>query len=169
MNCDNHTPFLRSCTLSLATPADMQRAFRDLNKDMNPEFIHLFLDKLERYAKKPDRALFLVEYKKKVIAFATIINKSSLPDTPNGFILNDLNNYACGTGLMVLKEHRRKGVASLLVKAWEHWAKDSQLLGIWVITHKMSNWYQTNFGFSLLGVINLQGVQKSILAKKFLP
>ncbi len=152
-----------------ATPADVQKAFQDLSRDMNPEFVHVFLDKLERYAKKPDRALFLVEYQKSIIAFATIIDKSPLPETFTPQALHDINYYACGTGLMVLEEYRRQGVASLLVAAWERWTKEHNIQGLWVITRKMDNWYQTNFHFELLGNANLKGVKKSVLSKTFQP
>ena len=167
MNCD--IPFAIHCKVIKATPADVQKAFHDLNRDMNPEFIHVFLDKLERYAKKPDRALFLVEYLEKTIAFATIINKSPPPETfpPQSF--SNISAYACGTGLMVMEEYRRKGVASLLVETWENWATEHNIQGLWVITHKMSHWYQANFHFELLGNTNLKGVKKSVLSKTFQP
>jgi GNAT superfamily N-acetyltransferase len=165
MNYD--IPFIINCKVIKATSTDVQKAFHDLNRDMNPEFIHVFLDKLERYAKKPDRALFLVEYLEKTIAFATIINKSPLPKTSPPKNFGSISDYACGTGLMVLEEYRRKGVASLLVETWENWATECNILGLWVITHKMSHWYQTNFHFELLGNTNTKGVKKSILSKTF--
>jgi len=161
--------FQKACSLIEATPADVQRAFQDLSRDMNPEFVHVFLDKLERYAKKPDRALFLIAYNESIIAFATIIDKSPLPEISTPQALSNISDYACGTGLMVLKEYRRKGVASLLIEAWERWSKERNIPGLWVITYKMSNWYQVNFRFELLGNTQLKGVKKSVLAKTFQP
>ena len=47
-----------ACRIISATPEDVSQAYYDLKRDMNPDFVHVFLDKIQRYALKPDRALF---------------------------------------------------------------------------------------------------------------
>ena len=70
MNFDPSAP-QPACQIILATLKDVDRAFYDLKKDMNPDFVHVFLDKMQRYATKPDRALFLASYQNSFIAFGT--------------------------------------------------------------------------------------------------
>jgi GNAT superfamily N-acetyltransferase len=143
----------------------VDRAFEDLKRDMNPKFAHVFLDKIQRYSRKPDRALFLARHQEKYIAFATVIDSSPPPDNADKAMIQLLRNYACGTGLMVLPEFRRKGVASQLVQHWETWARQNTLSGIWVITRQMGDWYQHCFHYSLLGTTTRHGVKKTILTK----
>ena len=164
MNCK--TSFLHSCTLFEASPADVDSAFRDLSRDMDPDFVHVFLDKLERYARKSDRALFLISYKGFIIAFATIINRAPVPDELGEQLSVELKTYACGTGLMVLPDFRKKGVASLLVKEWTTWTQNSGLPGIWVVTRVMAEWYQNHFSYLQLAHIHRRDVIKTVLAKK---
>lgn len=154
-----------SCQVVSADPNDVDQAFQDLKRDMNPDFVHVFLDKLQRYSIKPDRALFLARYQGKNIGFATIINQSPPPDNSNTVTIHLLRNYACGTGLMVLPEFRHKGVASKLVLQWENWALQNKLSGIWLITRQMGDWYQRFFQYSLHGTTIRHGVKKTILTK----
>lgn len=157
------TPF--TCQTIAADPVVVEKAFQDLSRDMNPQHIHVFLDKLQRYAAKPDRALFLAEYQNRFIAFATIINHSPAPSNSDERARELLENYACGTGLMVLEEFRHQGVASMLIQCWEDWARQNNLNGIWVVTHQMSDWYQRCFQYDVLGITIRHGVEKTILTK----
>ena len=160
--------FLSTCVTFEATPAHIASAYQDLNRDMNPEFVHVFLDKIERYARKPDRALFLVQYQNRTIAFATIIDSAPVPDELTAEQVTPLMGYSCGTGLMVLPEFRKKGVASLLVDQWEVWSRKKEHRGIWVITKKMGEWYQKHFNYVRVGVVERKGVKKTILRKDYL-
>lgn len=144
---------------------DVELAFRDLSGDMDPNFVHVFLDKLERYARKPDRALFLIKYKGSFIAFATIIDRAPVPDELREQLRVELANYACGTGLMVSPEFRKKGVASLLVKEWTTWAQSRGLPGIWIVTRAMAEWYQNHFSYVQLAHIHRREIVKTVLAK----
>jgi len=155
------------CSTFEAAPAHVAAAYKNLNRDMNPEFVHVFLDKLERYARKPDRALFLVEYQKNIIAFATIIDSAPVPDMLRADQVALLSGCSCGTGLMVLPEYRKKGVASLLVKQWEEWSLKNGLPGIWVVTKKMAGWYRKHFNYSHVACVERGGVKKTILQKQF--
>jgi len=159
----SNTTFIHACHVFEATPDHVEKAFKNLNRDMNPEFIHIFLDKLTRYAQKPDRALFLVEYLHNVIAFATIINESPPPDDFPKEKCVQLRDHACGTGLMVLPKFRRKGVASLLLQQWKKWAIAQNLTGIWVVTRQMGEWYKQQFDYSYLGETIRGGVKKTVL------
>ena len=154
-----------SCQIISAEPNDVDQAFQDLKRDMDPKYVHVFLDKIERYSIKPDRALFLARYQEKNIGFATIINQAPAPDNANKETIALLQDYACGTGLMVLPEFRHKGVASKLVLQWEIWATQNHLSGIWLITRKMGDWYQRFFHYSLHGTTIRNGVKKTILTK----
>lgn len=168
MNFDPSAP-QPACQIILATLKDVDRAFYDLKKDMNPDFVHVFLDKMQRYATKPDRALFLASYQNSFIAFGTIINHSPAPQGSSKTTAQLLENYACGTGLMVLPEFRNKGVASRIIEQWEHWARQNKIPGIWIVTRQMSDWYQRCFYFSVHGSIIRHGVKKTILAKTLSP
>jgi GNAT superfamily N-acetyltransferase len=158
--------FLDSCTLFEASAADVNSAFRDLSRGMDPDFSHMFHDKLERYARKPDRALFLISHNASLIAFATIIDRAPVPDELGELLRVELNSYACGTGLMVLPEFRKKGVASLLVKEWTIWTRNNGLPGIWIVTRMMAEWYQNHFSYLQVAHIYQQEVMKTVLAKK---
>ena len=134
---------------------------------MNPEFVHVFLDKIERYALKPDRALFLVQHQNTTIAFATIIDNAPVPDELTLEQATPFMSYSCGTGLMVLPEFRQKGVASLLVGQWEVWSRKKGCQGIWVVTRKMGDWYRKHLNYLQVEVIERKGVKKTILKKPF--
>lgn len=162
------SPFLSACVTFEATSEHVASAYQDLNRDMNPEFVHVFLDKIERYARKPDRALFLVQHQNATIAFATIIDRAPVPDELTVEQTTPLMSYSCGTGLMVLPEFRKKGVASLLVNQWEVWSRQKGCQGIWVVTKKMGEWYRKHFGYTQVGLIGCKGVKKTILKKSFL-
>lgn len=151
--------------ITRAHSSDVATAFNDLKRDMNPTYVHVFLDKLRRYAAKPDRALFLASTTTKTIAFATIIDRSPPPTDSGPEIRDSLCLHACGTGLMVLPEFRRQGVASGLVQQWEVWARRQERCGIWVITRQMAPWYQRCFGYYVQGETCCQGVKKTILSK----
>ena len=154
-----------SCQIICAEFDDVDKAFHDLKRDMNPEFVHVFLDKIQRYSVKPDRALFLARNQSKNIAFSTIINQAPAPENSDNTTIQLLQNYACVTGLMVLPEFRHRGVASQLVQQWEIWALQNNLSGIWLITRQMGDWYQRFFQYSLHGTTTRQGVKKTILTK----
>jgi GNAT superfamily N-acetyltransferase len=164
MNFDTAAP-QAACHILSANSSDVDKAFHNLKRDMNPEFVHVFLDKIQRYAAKPDRALFLAEYQENIIAFATIINHSPAPENSDKTTSKLLKNYACGTGLMVLPEFRHKGVASRLVQHWETWAGQNSLDGIWIVTRQMADWYQRCFHYSVQGTTFRHGVKKIILTK----
>ena len=167
MSSDSEPAPHLQCTVLTAGPGDVNRAYSDLNRDMDPRFVHVFLDKLQRYAAKPDRALFLAEYQQKIIAFATIIDHSPVPDDSGSGTAEMLKDHACGTGLMVMPEFRRRGVATALVQQWEHWARENHRHGVWLVTRRMADWYQRCFSFSSHEIIIRHGVQKTILLKTF--
>ncbi len=153
------------CHIIPAGPNDVPQAFQDLKRDMNPDFVHVFLDKLQRYSVKPDRALFLAKYQGKYIGFATVINQSPAPDNSDTATIRLLQKYACGTGLMVLPEFRHKGVASKLIQQWHIWTLQNDLSGIWLVTRQMSDWYQRLFQYTFYGTTIRHGVKKTILTK----
>jgi GNAT superfamily N-acetyltransferase len=153
------------CRIVCATPEDVPQAYDDLNRDMDPEFVHVFLDKIQRYAIKPDRDLYLAQYHGTTIAFATIIDESPVPEESKKETAALLKDYACGTGLMVLPEYRNQGVASQLVKSWQQWAIARNRAGVWIVTRQMAQWYQRCFHFSVVGTTLRHRVKKTLLAK----
>lgn len=156
------------CVVIEAVPQDVEAAYNDLNRDMDPAFVHVFHDKIERYSRKPDRALFLVRYRHTFIAFATIIVSAPVPDDLPRELSTPLISYSCGTGLMVLPEFRKQGVASLLVRQWDHWSKKQGLPGIWVVTNNMAPWYKEHFGYQEVGLVFRKGTKKTVLQKRLL-
>ncbi len=152
-------------TVLTAGPTDVDKAFYDLKRDMDPKCVHVFLDKLQRYAAKSDRALFLAEHQDRTIAFATIIDEAPAPEESSTSTIHLLNTSACGTGLMVLPEFRRRGVAATLIQHWENWALENNRQGIWVVTRQMADWYQHYFSYSPHGVTTRHGVKKTVLFK----
>lgn len=166
MNSDIPRPF--PCRIFSALPSDVDRGFRDLSRDMDPNLVHVFLDKLQRYGTKPDRALLFAEAEGKIIGFATIIDRADAPEGMDKAVVHLLQDYACGTGLMVLPEFRRRGVARLLVQHWEQWARSFGRQGVWIVTRQMADWYQRYFHYSVLGITVRHGVKKTVLAGDFL-
>ncbi|MEN8198678.1 MAG: GNAT family N-acetyltransferase [Thermodesulfobacteriota bacterium] len=165
MNSDS--PDVFDCRILTAQPADVERAFADLSRDMARDSVHVFLDKLRRYAQKPDRALFLAEHRERIIGFATIIDQSPAPDETDSDSAAQLATYACGTGLMVLPEFRHGHVASSLHEQWERWSRDRGHRGIWVVTRRMAHWYQRCFSYSFHTVTKRHGVIKTVMTKPF--
>lgn len=164
MNSEPSAPQL-TCHIISATVNDVDRAFSDLKRDMNPDCSHVFLDKIQRYATKPDRALFLASYQNSFIAFSTIIRNSPAPANSDKRTIQLLKNYASATGLMVLPEFRNQGIASKIIERWEDWTRQNQLPGIWLVTRQMADWYQRCFHFSVHGNTIQHGVKKTILTK----
>jgi GNAT superfamily N-acetyltransferase len=162
------SPHSFSCRILSALPSDVDRGVHDLSRDMDPKLIYVFLDKLQRYAAKPDRALFFAESAGKIIGFATIIDRAEAPEGMAEPVVHLLQNYACGTGLMVLPEFRRRGVARILVQQWEQWAQDYGRQGVWIVTRQMAEWYQHCFQYVVLGTTVRHGVEKTVLAGSFL-
>lgn len=162
---NSSSPLSPGCTILTAQPAHVDRAYHDLSRDMDGASVHVFLDKLQRYAAKPDRALFLAERQKRVIGFATIIDRAPPPDETDNHGVELLKTYACGTGLMVLPEFRHGHVASTLHQHWEKWSLDMGRQGIWVVTRRMAPWYQRCFSYSINGVTIRSGVTKTVMLK----
>lgn len=165
MNSDTLRPF--SCRVLSALPGDVDRGFHDLSRDMDPNLVHVFLDKLQRYAEKPDRALLFAEAEGKIIGFATIIEQADAPEGMEAAVAHLLQGYGCGTGLMVLPEFRRRGVARILVRQWEQWAQACGRQGVWLVTRQMGDWYQRYFNYAVLGTTMRHGVEKTVLAGNF--
>ncbi|MBU1420293.1 MAG: GNAT family N-acetyltransferase [Proteobacteria bacterium] len=163
MNSDLSGP--PPCRILPSLPGDVDRGFHDLSRDMDPSLVHVFLDKLQRYAAKPDRALFFAESAGKIIGFATIIDRAEAPEGMGEDVAHLLQNYGCGTGLMVLPEFRRRGVARILVQHWQQWAQASGRQGVWIVTREMADWYQRCFHYSVLGTTVRHGVKKTVLAR----
>ncbi len=155
------------CRILESGPELVDQAFHDLSRDMNPDLVHVFLDKLQRYAAKPDRALFLARYQDSYIAFASIIDYSPPPENVSESARDVLKNRACITGLMVLPEFRHQRVATTLIHTMEDWATKNNRDGVWLITRQMAGWYQRCFQYRMHGTLFTKGVQKNILTKRF--
>ncbi len=155
------------CRILEGGPELVDQAFHDLNRDMDPDLVHVFLDKLQRYAAKPDRALFLARHRDRYIAFASIIDHSPPPENVSESDSDILKKRACITGLMVLPEFRNKRVATALIHTMENWAMKNNRDGIWLITRQMADWYQRCFQYRMHATLFTKGVQKSLLTKPF--
>lgn len=165
MSSDSFSPL--SCGIFAALPSDVDRGVHDLSRDMDPNLVYVFLDKLQRYAAKPDRALFFAETKGKIIGFATIIDRAEVPEGMGEAVGNLLQEHGCGTGLMVLPEFRCKGVGCSLVQQWQQWAEANDRQGVWIVTRQMADWYQRYFRCAVVGTTVRHGVVKTVLAGSF--
>ena len=66
---------------------------------------------------------------------------------------------------MVLPEYRRQGIGKALVRHLEAWALKQHRDGIWLITHRMADWYHRHFNYRELGKTHLNKVEKTIMIR----
>jgi GNAT superfamily N-acetyltransferase len=126
-----------------------------------------FRDKMERYARKPDRALILAVNGPRVLGLICVIHRAkfsfALPDSRKKW----LQEFASITQLFVHSAMRQRGIGSSLYLQAEQWARDRHRAGIWLVTHRMAAWYQGHFGYEEILRIRVKTVEKIVLAKEF--
>ena len=158
---------LQSWELKVAAEGDVETAIVQLTDQMNDEQRQVFRDKLQRYAQKPDRDLILAVRGLQVLGLACVISQSELPPALPARKINYLREFACLTQLLVHPSKRQLGIGGSLLAHAEAWARKRGLPGLWCTTHHMAGWYAKNFGYQQIATIEVRGVAKTAMAKKF--
>jgi GNAT superfamily N-acetyltransferase len=152
--------------LKVASERDVQPTVEQLTDHMSDRQRHAFRAKIQRYIQKPDRDLILAVRGLQVLGLVCVIDQAGLPPGLSVENMDYLKNFACGTQLLVHPSFRRKGIGSSLHTHAESWARNRGLPGYWFITHRMAHWYEKDFGYLEIASIEVEGVEKIVMAKK---
>jgi GNAT superfamily N-acetyltransferase len=153
--------------LELATEIHVQPTVEQLTDHMSEQQRQAFRDKIQRYIQKPDRDLILAVRGPEVLGLVCVIDQAELPPGLSLENMDYLKNFASGTQLLVHPSFRGRGIGSSLHIHAESWARKRGLPGYWFITHRMAHWYERDFGYVTIASIEVEGVKKIVMAKKF--
>lgn len=153
--------------LRVANEVDVNPAVEALSDHMNDRQRAAFRDKLQRYVRKPDRDLIVAVHGGQTIGLVCVIEQAQFPPRFPEQKASHLQNFACGTQLLVHPSFRKQGVGGSLLTRAEGWAHEHGLSGFWIATHRKAAWYKTHFGYYELHRIDDKGVEKILLAKGF--
>ncbi|MCG6981500.1 MAG: GNAT family N-acetyltransferase [Deltaproteobacteria bacterium] len=153
--------------LELATEIHVQPTVEQLTDHMSEQQRQAFRDKIQRYIQKPDRDLILAVRGPEVLGLVCVIDQAELPPGLSVENMGYLKNFASGTQLLVHPSFRGRGIGSSLHIHAESWARKRGLPGYWFITHRMAHWYERDFGYVTIASIEVEGVKKIVMAKKF--
>ena len=153
--------------LILARERDVQPTVEQLADEMNDQQRQAFRDKILRYIQKPDRDLILAVRGLQILGLVCVIDQARLPPGLSVENLDCLKNFASGTQLLVHPSFRSRGIGSSLHTKGETWARKRGFPGYWFITHRMAHWYEKDFGYLKIASIEVEGVKKIVMAKKF--
>ena len=156
-----------SWDLKVAAEADVEPALEQLTDHLNDKQRQAFRDKLQRYVQKPDRDLILAVRGLQVLGLLCVIDQADFPPGLSGQNMNYLRDFASVTQLLVHPSFRRQGIGGSLLAHAEAWARQRGLAGLWIITHLMAGWYERNFGYQQIALIEVKGVGKFVMANKF--
>ena len=156
-----------SWQLKVATEADVESTIEGLTDHMNDQQRQAFRDKLRRYIQKPDRDLILAVRGLQVLGLVCVIDQAEFPPGFSEKNMDYLRDFACGTQLLVHPSFRRQGIGGSLLTQAEAWARERELAGFWITTHRMADWYEKHFGYEQIARIEVKGVGKNVMAKKF--
>jgi GNAT superfamily N-acetyltransferase len=153
--------------LKVATEADVESILAELSGHMNDQQRKAFRDKLERYARKPDRALIFAKQDHRVLGYVCVIEEGAAPSDLTDEAAQRLRSLAHGTQLFVHPDFRKQGIGSSLHLQVEKWARDRGKTGFWMVTHRKAYWYARDFGFEEICRIRAKGVEKILMVKEF--
>jgi GNAT superfamily N-acetyltransferase len=153
--------------LRVATEGDVESTLEQLTGHMKDKQRQAFRDKLQRYVQKPDRDLILAVRGVQVLGLVCVIDQGKFPPGFPEKSTDYLTDFACGTQLLVHPSYRRRGIGGSLLTQAEYWAHKRGLAGFWLITHRMSDWYERNFGYKQIARIEVKGIAKTLMAKRF--
>jgi len=151
-----------SWDLKVAAEADVKPTIEQLTDHMNDAQRQAFRDKLLRYVKKLDRDLILAVRGVQILGLVCVIDQTAFPSGFSEKHIDYLRNFASGTQLLVHPSFRRRGIGGSLLSHAEAWARKRGLAGFWII-----GWYERNFGYEQIARIEVKGVGKFLMAKKF--
>jgi GNAT superfamily N-acetyltransferase len=138
--------------LKIATEKGVQPTIEQLTDHMNDQQRQAFRDAV--------RGL-------QVLGLVCVIDQAQFPPRFPEQKASHLQNFACGTQLLVHPSFRRQGVGGSLLTRAEDWAQERGLTGFWIVTHRKAEWYRTHFGYQELHRLDDKGVEKILLAKTF--
>lgn len=154
--------------IRVATEEDIEPLVLRLGGHMDEDRKTAFLDKVERYVRKPDRTLFVAkDDASRIVGFGCVIEKADVPETLSPRVAERLRAFALTAGLLVHPEHRKQGIGTALFRSIEQWVLDRGTPGNWLVTHRMGYWYRRDFGYEEVGRILKNGVEKMIMAREF--
>ena len=153
--------------LKVATEADVDPAVEALSDHMNDQQRAAFRDKLYRYVHKPDRELIVAVRRGQTLGLVCVIQQAQFSPSFTEQHTNHLQNFACGTQLLVHPSFRKRGIGGSLLTRAERWAHEHGMIGFWIVTHRKAAWYKTHFGYQEFHRIDDKGVEKILLAKSF--
>jgi len=158
---------VQSWQLKVAAEADVEPTIEQLTDHMNHEQRQAFRDKLQRYIQKPDRDLILAVRGLQVLGLVCVLDQPEFPPDLSEQNRDYLTDFTSGTQLLVHPSFRRQGIGGSLLAQAEAWARKRGLRGFWIITHRMAEWYEKNFGYENIARVEVKGVGKDVMAKKF--
>jgi len=153
--------------IRVAGEIDLETTIQQLADQMNHQQRQAFRHKLQRYVQKPDRDLILAVRELQVLGLVCVIDQPEFPPGFSGQNMDYLRDFASGTQLLVHPSFRRRGIGGSLLSHAEAWPRQRGLAGFWIITHRMAGWYEKNFGYQQIARIEVKGVGKFVMAKKF--
>jgi GNAT superfamily N-acetyltransferase len=153
--------------LKIAEQSDLERTVQALTGHMSRLQRWRFREKLLRYIQKSDRDLILYMLGSNVVGCTCVIERARLPVTLPSPVLSRLEDFACGTALLVRPEFRRRGIGAQLQRGAEKWARRRGRLGYWLVTHRMADWHRRHFGYEFIGSVWDNKTEKTVMAKSF--
>ena len=153
--------------LQIASHYDVKSTIFALTDHMSEAQRAVFRDKLQRYARKPDRDLIIAVCDNRVLGLICVIEKAEVPASLPSSTAQLLSSFACNTQLLVHPDARKQGIGSSLQLKAEQWARARGRAGFWLVTRRMAYWYQRDFGYEKVGSISAKNTEKSVMAKEF--
>lgn len=154
-------------SLREAVEADVPPILEQLTDHMNTKARARFKDKLERYIRKPDRALIIAIKKKQIPGLVCVIEQM---DPPAGLEYENSEifaSFAASAQLLVHPEKRRQGIGKSLHQRSLEWAQQRGCKGHWLITRRMADWYKKHFRYVEICRFKMRGTRKTALMKRF--
>jgi GNAT superfamily N-acetyltransferase len=151
----------------VASVGDAARAACQLGAAFSPARRAAFQDKLERYARKPKRVLFLAVCGSRVLGFVTAIEAQEAPASLSHAAAGYLKDHAALTGLLVDPRCRRQGIGEGLLRRAEQWCRERGKAGAWLVTHRMADWHRRHLGYREVGRILHRRAEKRVMARHF--
>lgn len=154
-------------TIDTAAPEEVPAVVDHLAGAMPVDRREALRDKLQRYVRKPDRTLLVAHQGRLGLGFNCVIERDTVPPGLAPQEVHRLADFACCNGLLVHPDYRRRGIGAALQLEAEHWARQRDRRGIWLITHRRADWYRKHFGYREIGSTFVKGVEKRVLCKEF--
>lgn len=154
-------------SLKVASEPEVESTLARLTDHLNDQQKAAFRVKLQRYVRKPDRELILAANGGQVLGLVCVIMQMELPSNFTYEQADHLRNFAFGSQLLVHPDVRSQGIGASLHLRSIQWARERGRVGHWLITHRLADWYQRQFGYEEIGRIKKKGAEKTLMIKEF--